>query len=107
MNELPFSTLLYRYFFFNWLFREVDEQANLFEKAAVVRHNRRQAHWLPVYMLRWLWCASLLYAAAGGIEIVVEAPVAARWCYAFSAMCISFAVTIATAWVGITQRREA
>ena len=105
--DLPLSTLLYRYFFFGWLFREVDDSASsLFERAAVIRHNRRQAAWLPTYMQRWLFCALLFYGLGGGCDMLFESAIPGRWCYALSAMCISFTVTIATAWVGLTQRRE-
>jgi hypothetical protein len=108
VNELPFPTLLYRYFFFQWLFKDVElSGTGMFERAAVVRHNRRQANWLPTYMLRWLWCALLLYGLGSGCDLAFDATVAARWFYAASAMCVSFTITIATAWVGLTQRREA
>ena len=42
---MAFRTLLYRYFFFGWLFRDVT-RGNLFERAAAWRHNQAQAHWL-------------------------------------------------------------
>jgi hypothetical protein len=106
VNDLPFSTLLYRFFFFGWLFKEVAADSNLFERAAVVRHNRRQAAWLPTYLLRWLWCALALYGFGGFFDVMLESPVAGRWCYAFSAMCVSFAVTVVTAWIGLTHRQE-
>lgn len=105
MEELPFRTLLYRYFFFGWLFRQVDS-SDMFERASVLRHNRRQAAWLPVYLLRWLWWALLFYGVAGLLELVFEAPGVARWFYAASAMCIGFTVTIVTTWLGMTQHHE-
>lgn len=105
MEELPFRTLLYRYFFFGWLFRHVDSN-DMFERASVLRHNRRQAAWLPVYMMRWLWWGLLFYGVAGLLELVFDVPGIARWFYAASAMCIGFTVTIVTTWVGLTQRHE-
>jgi hypothetical protein len=105
VNDLPFSTLLYRYFFFGWLFKDVGE-GNLFERAAVVRHNRRQAAWLPTYLLRWLWCALVFYGFGGLFDVMLESPLAGRWCYALSAMCVSFAVMVVTAWIGLTQKQE-
>ena len=53
--QMAFRTLLCRYFFFGWLFKDVN-QGNLLERAAAWRHNRSQARWLPTYMRRWLWC---------------------------------------------------
>jgi len=57
---MSFSTLLYRYFFFGWLFKDVNH-GNLLERAAAWRHNRAQARWLPTYLRRWLWCAAFFY----------------------------------------------
>ena len=42
---MSFGTLLYRYFFFGWLFKDVN-RGNLLERAAAWRHNREQARWL-------------------------------------------------------------
>ena len=100
VNELPFRTLLYRYFFFGWLFRDM-RPGNLFEIAAARRHNRQQARWLPVYMLRWAWLGLAFYAFAGLGEMLLLTPVEARWLYAASAMCLSVTVTTITAWVGL------
>jgi hypothetical protein len=106
VNDLPFRTLLYRYFFFGWLFKEVNASGDLFERAAVLRHNRRMASWLPVYMLRWLWWGLMFYGIAGVAELVFEAPDGARLLYAASAICLSFSVPVVIAWVHLTQRQE-
>jgi hypothetical protein len=106
VNELPFRTLLYRYFFFGWLFKDVNRDADMFERAAAMRHNRRMAGWLPKYMLRWLWWGLFFYGVAGLFEIVLEAPGFARVVYALSAACLSFTVPAAIAWVQLTQRSE-
>ena len=52
---------VYRYFFYGWLFDDAD-RGSAFERATALRHNRDQAKWLPVYMLRW---------GIGGAVIVV------------------------------------
>ena len=106
MNELPFRTLLYRYFFFGWLFKEVNASGDMFERAAVVRHNRRMAGWLPTYMLRWLWWALLFYGLAGFAELVFEARGGAQLFYALSAICLSCSIPVAIVWVDLTQRQE-
>lgn len=99
MNQLPFRILLYRYFFFGWLFKKVDGD-NMFERAAIERHNREQARWLPVYIMRWLWLGLLLYAL-GEIAELLLAPVLAMLCYAVSAISLGFTITTGTAWLGI------
>ena len=104
--DLPFRTVLYRYFFFGWLFREVAHDAPAFERGLTKHYNRRQAAWLPTYMLRWLWCSLLFYAFGGLIDIFDGSLGLSRCCYAASAMCVTFTITIATAWVGLTHRPD-
>ncbi len=51
-TALTFRVLLYRYLFFGWLFRDVN-QGNQFERSAAWRHNLDKAHWLLTYLRRW------------------------------------------------------
>lgn len=104
-SQLPLRTLVYRYFFFSWLFRDVGS-GDAFQRGLAVQHNRRQARWLPTYMLRWAWWGLLFYAVGGFVEMTSESVWWARWFYAASAMCLSFIVTMGTAWVHLTQRGE-
>jgi hypothetical protein len=100
VNTLPFRTLLYRYFFFGWLFKETGS-GNVFERAAAARHNREQARWLPLYLMRWLWLGLGLYVLGRLAELLFDAPGLSVLFYAISAMSMSFTITIATAWLGI------
>ena len=102
---LRFRTQLYRYFFFAWLFKDVHGE-DAFERGLAVQHNRRQARWLPLYMLRWAWCGLAFYALGDASEIFLEAPTLARWLYAASAFSLSFIVAMATAWLHLTRRNE-
>lgn len=103
MNDLSFRTLLYRYFFFGWLFQQPGPDANLFERAAVRRHNRQQARWLLVYMVRWVWLAVLFY----GVGTLLAVPDGiAHLLYAASALCIAVAVMTTTAWFGLTRGEQ-
>ena len=61
MDTPAFHVLLYRYFFFGWLFRDVN-RGTLLERAAAWRHNQAQAHWLGTYVRRWAVSGLLLYA---------------------------------------------
>jgi hypothetical protein len=98
VQDPAFSTLLYRYFFFGWLFKDIST-GNLFERAAAVRHNREQARWLPTYMLRWLWCGLLFYALGGLVELAVQESLLATLLYAVSSLTLPFHVAIGAAWV--------
>jgi len=97
---MAFRTLLYRYFFFGWLFRDVT-RGNLFERSAAWRHNRDQAHWLPTYMRRWLVFGSLLYAAGSFVELVIGAPLASALLYVPSALSVPMNAVIVVAWAGL------
>ncbi|MGJ7508387.1 hypothetical protein [Variovorax sp. GT1P44] len=100
MHELTFRTLLYRYFFFEWLFMDVS-RGSLLERSAAFRHNQTQAHWLLTYMRRWLWCAVLLYGLGGIVEIQMAAPAVSALFYVPSALSVSVNAVIATAWLGL------
>ena len=100
MHEPTFPTLLYRYFFFGWMFRDVT-QGNLLERSAAWRHNQAHAHWLLTYMRRWLWCAVLLYGLGGIVEILIGAPAVSALFYVPSALSVSLNAVIGAAWLGL------
>ena len=58
-RQLRLRENLYRYLFYGWLFRDADAGSPM-ERASALRHNREQARWLPVYLLRWGVIGSLL-----------------------------------------------
>jgi hypothetical protein len=98
--DIAFSTLLYRYFFFGWLFKDVNH-GNLFERAAAWRHNRDQARWLPTYMWRWLWCGLVFYGLGGFSELMLEAPTLSVFFYVPSALSVPINAVIGAAWLGL------
>lgn len=97
---MAFRTLLYRYFFFGWLFRDVT-RGNLFERSAAWRHNRAQAHWLPTYMRRWFAFGILSYAAGTFVELVIGAPLASAFLYVPGALSVPINAVIVVAWAGL------
>ena len=97
---MSFSTLLYRYFFFGWLFRDVN-RGNLLERAAAWRHNREQARWLPTYMRRWLWCAAFFYSLGFVVELLLNAPGLSVVFYVPCALAVPINAVIGAAWVGL------
>lgn len=98
--EMAFRTLLYRYFFFGWLFKDVT-RGTLFERAAAWRYNREQARWLPTYMLRWLWWGLAFYAIGGVVELILESPALSMLFYVPSALSVPVNAVIAAAWIGL------
>ena len=100
MQAPAFRTLLYRYFFFSWLFRDVNS-GNRLERAAAWRHNRAQAHWLLTYMRRWLWCGAILYGLGLLLEWLLNAPVLSALFYVPGAMSVPVNAVIGVAWLGL------
>jgi hypothetical protein len=100
VHELSFRTLLYRYFFFGWMFRDVT-RGNLLERAAAWRHNQSQARWLLTYMRRWLWCGVVLYGLGGMFELLLNAPGLSAFFYVPSALSVPVNAVIGAVWVGL------
>lgn len=100
MQETQFRTLLYRYFFFGWLFKDVT-RGTLFERAAAWRHNREQARWLPLYLRRWMWWGLFCYGLGGVVEILLESPVLSMLFYVPSALSVPIAAVTVAAWIGL------
>ena len=69
----PLWHLLYRYWFWGWLFHDVN-RGDLLRRAAAWRHNVAQRVHLPVYMRRWSACLvatfAIAYPIVGGLASV-------------------------------------
>ena len=105
VHELSFRTLLYRYFFFGWLFRDVN-RGNLLERAAAWRHNQVQAQWLPTYMRRWVGWGLLFYGIGAAVELLFAQPSISALFYVPSAISVPANAVIAAAWVGFKVMRS-
>lgn len=66
-RDPSFARLLYRYWFFGWLFRDAGRGTRL-EREAALRHNRERAYWLPTYIRRWVVLGSSCYALGAVLE---------------------------------------
>jgi len=97
---MSFGTLLYRYFFFGWLFKDAN-RGNLIERAAALRYNRDQARWLPTYMRRWLWCGLFFYVLGAVVETLLNAPGLSVVFYLPCALAVPVNAVIGAAWVGL------
>jgi hypothetical protein len=102
---MPFSTLLYRYLFYGWLFRDAG-RGNLWQRSAAWRHNRAQARWLPTYMRRWLVIGVMLYATAWLVECVLRLPVLSAFFYVPGVLTVPFNAVTALCWTCLVQDRS-
>lgn len=100
LGPTTFRQLLYRYWFFGWLFRDVN-RASLLERAAAWRHNQRQARWLPTYLKRWAVLTLLSYGLAALIEHGVGAPVLSAVFYVQAALGVTFNVVTSVMLLGL------
>lgn len=98
--NLSFWTLLYRYFFFDWLFKDA-RRGNVFERAAAWRHNHEQAHWLLTYMRRWLCVGLLLYGLGAFAELLLNLPELSSFFYVPASLSVPVNAVIGAAWVGL------
>ncbi|MES2932522.1 MAG: hypothetical protein V4805_03430 [Pseudomonadota bacterium] len=93
MAELPFKILVYRYFFFSWLFKDVNK-GDLYEQSVAWRHNRTQAKWLATYLRRWLFMSAMLYGLGVLSELLLHAPLLSAMFYVPMAVGVSINTVI-------------
>ena len=103
MDTLPFRSLLYRYFFYGWLFRDAS-RGDVLERAASMRHNREQARWLPLYLRRMLVLGAMLQSVAAFIELVLGWPLASASFYLATVMTVPYDIVTGVCWVFLTHR---
>lgn len=89
IQPLPFRQLLYRYWFFGWLFKDVN-RADMFERSRAWLHNREQARWLPTYLRRWALLTVVCYLVGVLLEHGLEAPVISSVLYVQAALGVVF-----------------
>ncbi|MDB5798226.1 MAG: hypothetical protein JWP36_2128 [Paucimonas sp.] len=98
--QVNFRTLLYRYFFFAWLFRDVRSN-DPYIRAACWAHNKQQARWLPTYLRRWSTISVGGYALGALAEGLLHAPVISTFFFVPAAVGSSIVLVIAVALIGL------
>src|SRR5262245_53086580 len=63
----PLHSLLYRYWFWGWLFFDASHR-DLLARAAAIRHNIAQRVHLPCYMHRWSLCTAFWLGIGFALE---------------------------------------
>ena len=103
--ELSFGQLLYRFLFFDWLFRDVNAARDLFERHAARMHNRRMSRYLPVYLRRWSVLAAFDFCLGVLFEKVVQATLLSAWFFTWSCVTVTGMVVITVAWLFLAFAR--
>jgi len=96
----PLGVLLYRYFFFEWLFRDVSCGSSL-ERAAAWRFNRQMRRYLPIYLRRWMIVVVSSYALGAWFDRVLLMDYAGTFFYCVSSLSVAMSVLIMRAWLGL------
>ncbi len=96
----PFRVLLYRYFFFEWLFRDVS-RGTFMERESALRFNRQRCHYLPVYLRRWIVVVVSSCAIGASFEKALLLNYAASVFYCVSCASIVVATMIVRVWLGL------
>ena len=96
----PFRALLYRYFFFDWLFRDAS-RGTLLERESALRFNREMSHHLLVYLRRWLMLVVCSCAVGASFEKGLSLDTMASVFYCVSSVSLVAAALIARLWVGL------
>lgn len=98
-SAIPFRTLLYRFMFFDWLFRDVSAARNRFERHAALQHNKYMSRYLPVYLRRWSVLATFDFGLGFLFERGLQATALSACFFTWSCMTVTGMVVILVAWV--------
>lgn len=98
-RQEPFQSLLYRYFFFEWLFFDMTRARGPFERRAAWLHNQSQRQWLPVYMRRWALLSTIDFVLGAISERIFSDPLFAACWYTGSCIGVSVLAIIAGVWL--------
>lgn len=93
--------LLYRYFFFDWLFRDVS-RGTAQERESALRFNRQIRHYLLVYLRRWMALVVFSCAVGASFEKALSLDYAATVFYCLTTVSLVASTLIARLWVGLT-----
>lgn len=102
---LSFGSLLYRFLFFDWLFRDVNAARTRLERHAARQHNRRMSRYLPVYLRRWSFLTAFDFAMGMLCEKVLQAGLLSAWCFTFSCVTFTGMIVITVAWLILNYAR--
>ena len=101
--DTPFRQTLYRFLFFDWLFRDVNAARDLYERHAARQHNRHMSRYLPVYMRRWSVLATFDFALGFLFERVMSATMLSALFFTGSCVTLTGIVVMTVTWLFLTH----
>ena len=93
------QSIYYRYFFFDWLFKDVNK-GSVFERAAALRWNKEHAFHLFTYLRRWAVLTVLFYLLGTFFELLLKLPVVSAFFYVPGVVSVAFqsVIGVMIAW---------
>jgi hypothetical protein len=105
LAELPFRTLLYRFMFFDWLFRDMTAARDLFERHAAWQHNKHMCRYLPTYLRRWSFLTAFDFGLGLIFERALQASLVSAWFFTWSCVTLVGMVVISVAWLMLANAK--
>ena len=105
LAPMPFTTLLYRFMFFGWLFRDTSAARNLYERHAALQHNRRMCMYFPTYLRRWSFFTAFDFGLGVLFERALQASVLSAWFFTWSCVTLAGMAVITVAWALLSNPR--
>ena len=99
-GDAALRVLLYRYFFFDWLFRDVNA-GSVLERAAAWRFNQQMRRYLPIYLRRWTIVVVFSYAVGALFENCLALASAAAFFYCVTSISLAMSMLIVRSWLGL------
>lgn len=103
--ELPFLTLWYRFIFFDWLFRDLNAARDVYERHALLQHNRSMSRHLPTYLRRWSFFTFFDFGLGLLCERALQASLLSAWFFTWSCVTLTGMVVISVAWAFLSSTR--
>ena len=100
LAPVSLRVLLYRYFFFDWLFRDAS-RGSLLERQEALRVNREMRPFLLVYLRRWVGLLICSCALGASFEKGLLSDCTAAVFYCLSCASFVAATIIARLWAGL------
>ena len=104
-KQASFGQTLYRFLFFDWLFRDVNAARDLYERHAARQHNQRMSRYLPLYMRRWSLLAAVDFTLGVLFERVLQASMLSAWFFTWSCMTVTGLVVITVTWLFLASAK--
>jgi hypothetical protein len=99
----PLRRLLYRYWFWGWLFHDASHIGHS-DCAAAREHNVRQRAHLPVYMRRWATGVVALLAVGHTLELCAAPAALTAACFVGASVGAVIVTVAAAGWALLSSR---